>query len=116
MGARRGWGGPRWSVPALYLLLLGAFAAGIWGSYRAVFPARDLHRVTGVFEARAGETMILVRHDAVPGLMEEMPSMLFFAESRELVDRAQLAQGDRIRFTVRRTPDRLLVVEIQKIR
>jgi hypothetical protein len=106
----------RWGAPALYLVLLAAFAAGIWGSYRALFPARDLYRVTGVFAARAGDQMILVGHDAVPGLMDDMQSMLFFTESRELIDRAGLAPGDRVRFTIRKTPERLLVVEILKIR
>lgn len=106
----------RWRVPALFVLLLIAFGAGIWGSYRAVFPGKGLYRVTGVFESRAGETMILLRHDAVPGLMEEMSSMAFFVESRELLDRAALAPGDRVRFTIRQEPDRLLVVEIRKIR
>lgn len=111
-------GGPRrryWHAAALYLVLLAAFGVGLWASYRAVFPAPGLHRVTGVLEARSGETMILVRHDAVPGLMEAMPSMIFFVESKELLDRAGLAPGDRIRFTLRQTPDKLMVVEIRKI-
>lgn len=59
--------------------------------------------------------MILVRHEAVPGLMDEMSSMAFFVESKELLDRADLKPGDRVRFTIRQVPDRLLVVEIQKI-
>ena len=106
----------RWAVPALFVLLLAGFAAGIWGSYRAVFPGRGLYRVTGVLEARWGDTLILVKHDAVPGLMDEMTSMAFMVESRELLDRAGVAPGDRIRFTVRQMPDRLLVVEIQRTR
>jgi Cu/Ag efflux protein CusF len=60
--------------------------------------------------------MILVRHDSVPGLMREMRSMAFFAESKELLDRAGLQPGDRVRFTVRQLPDKLLVVEIRKLR
>ncbi len=107
---------PRWPVPVLFFVLLTAFAAGIWGSYRDVFPAKGLYRVTGVLENRWGETMILVKHDAVPGLMPEMSSMAFFAESKELLDRADLRPGDRVRFTIRQLPDKLLVIEIQKIR
>ncbi|HYB42042.1 MAG TPA: copper-binding protein [Candidatus Methylomirabilis sp.] len=103
-------------MPILFAVLLAAFAAGIWGSYREIFPGRGLYRVTGVFEDRWGETAILVRHEAVPGLMEEMPSMAFFSESRELLDRADLHSGDRIRFTVRQLPDKLVIVEIQKVR
>ena len=68
-----------------------------------------------MFAARAGDQMILVRHEAVPGLMDDMESMLFYTESKELIDRAALAPGDRVRFTVRKTPDKLLVVEIRKV-
>ncbi len=72
--------------------------------------------MTGVFEQRWGETMILVRHDSVPGLMREMRSMAVFTESKELLDRAALRPGDRVRLTVRQLPDKLLVVEIRKLR
>jgi hypothetical protein len=107
----------RWAVPVLFVLLLAGFAAGIWGSYRDNFPGKGLYRVTGVFVERAGETMILVRHDVVPGLMPQMNSMVFFAESREFVDRAELRPGDRVRLTVRPISDeRLVVVEIRKLR
>jgi hypothetical protein len=60
--------------------------------------------------------MILVRHEAVAGLMSDMESMLFFAETKELLDRAALSPGDHVRFTVRKTPDRLLIVDIQKVK
>ncbi len=96
--------------------LLVAFAAGIWGTYRDSFPAKGLYRVTGVFESRWGEIMILVKHDAVPGLMPEMSSMAFLAESRKLLDQAALRPGDRVRLTIRQLPDKLLVVEIRKLR
>jgi len=106
----------RWAAPALFVLLLLGFAVGIWGSYRATFPGRGLYRMTGVFEARWGEAMILVKHDAVPGLMNEMTAIALMLESRELLERAGVVPGDRVRFTVRQMPDHLLVVEIQKIR
>ena len=106
----------RWAVPFLFALLLVAFAAGIWGSYRESFPGKGLYRVSGVFETRAGDTLILVKHEAVPGLMQEMGSMALFAESREMLDRAELRPGERVRLTVRQLPDRLLIVEIQKVR
>ena len=98
------------------MLLLAGFAAGIWGTYRAAFPGRGLYRVTGVFEARGGPTLILIRHDKVAGFMEEMESMALFAESPALLDGVELARGDRVRVTVRQEKDRLVVVEIQKIR
>lgn len=108
---------PPWVVPLLFVVLLAGFAAGIWGTYRDSFPGKGLYRVTGLFESRVGESMMLVKHDVVPGLMPEMKLMAFVAESRELLDRASLQPGDRIRFTVRRLPDdTLVVVEIRKLR
>jgi len=109
----------RWAAPLLFGVLLAGFAAGIWGSYRQIFPAKGLHRVTGVFQGRAGDTVILVRHDAVTGLMDEMTSMAFFSDSRDFLDAADLHPGDRIRLTVREAPgerDKLVVVDIVKIR
>ena len=41
--------------------------------------------------------------------------MAFYAETKDLLDRAGLARGDRVRLTVRQLPDRYLVVEIRKI-
>lgn len=105
----------RFAAPAVFCLLLAAFAAGIWGSYRGAFPGPGLYRVTGRFEARWGETMMLVRHDAIPGLMDEMASMALLTESKEVLDRAALRPGERVRLTIRQTPDALLVVEIQKL-
>jgi hypothetical protein len=108
-------GTPRWAVPLLFVLLALSFAAGIWGTWRDVYPGRGLYRVTGVFVARGGDTLMLVDHDAAPGLMDEMSKMAFYAESKDLLDRAGLQRGDRVRLTVRQLPDRYLVVEIKKI-
>jgi hypothetical protein len=106
---------PRWAIPLLVGILLAVFAAGIWGSYRAAYPARGLYRVSGVFEARAGDALMIVRHEAVAGLMDEMQSMAFATESPALLDAARLAPGDRVRLTVRQERDRLVVVDIQKL-
>ena len=38
---------------------------------------------------------MLVKHDVVPGLMDEMQSMAIFADSRERLDGAGLSRGDR---------------------
>ena len=81
-----------------------------------MFPARGLYRVTGIFEARSGDTLMLVKHDVVPGFMDEMLSMAIFAESPALLDAAALVRGDRVRLTVRQEKDRLVAVEILKIR
>jgi hypothetical protein len=48
--------------------------------------------------------------------MDEMDSMVFQAESKDLLDRAKLLPGDRVRLTIRPTGDRLLLVDIQKIK
>lgn len=105
----------RWAVPLLFVLLLAGFAAGIWGSYREVYPGRGLFRVTGVFEGRGSDTLILVTHDAAPGVMDEMSRMAFYTETKEMLDSAGLHRGDRVRLTVRQLPERYLVVEIRKI-
>jgi hypothetical protein len=48
--------------------------------------------------------------------MDEMLSMAIFAESPALLDAAGLVRGDRVRLTVRQEKDRLVAVEILKIR
>ncbi|HTI56430.1 MAG TPA: hypothetical protein VMC04_19485 [Verrucomicrobiae bacterium] len=59
---------------------------------------------------------MLVKHDVVPGFMDEMQSMAIFAKSPGLLDAAALARGDRVRITVRQEKDRLVAVEILKVR
>lgn len=106
----------RWKVIALFVVLLGGLALGIWGTYRAVYPEKGVHRLTAVFQARAGETTILVGHEAVPALsMGVMELMSFDVESKAVLDGVPLTAGDRVRLTIRQTPDRLLVVKIQRI-
>ena len=81
---------PGWMVVALVVVALGAFGAGIWGTYRAMFPGGDLYRMTGVVEQLPGDGIVLVTHDAVSGLMGEMSSMALFAESKALLTEADL--------------------------
>ena len=101
---------------ALFAVLLLGFALGIWGSYRAVYPEKGVHRLTAIFQARAGEATILVGHEAIPALsMGSMELMAFDVESKALLDRAALKPGDRVRLTIRQTPDRLLVVKLDKV-
>ena len=101
--------------PAGLCLAAGGLRGGHLGSYRDVYPGRGLFRVTGVFEGRGSDTLILVSHDAAPGVMDEMSKMAFYAETKEMLDGAGLRRGDRVRLTVRQLPDRYLVVEIRKI-
>ena len=72
----------RWPAPLLFVLLLAGFAAGIWGSYRDVYPGKGLFRLTGIFEGRGTDTLILVSHDAAPGVMDEMRKMAFSPRPR----------------------------------
>ena len=105
-----------WKVVALFVVLLLGFALGIWGTYRAVYPEKGVRRLTAVFQARAGDTAILVRHEAIPALsMGSMELMAFDLESKALLDQAGLKPGDRVRLTIRQTPDRLLVVRIDRL-
>jgi len=55
-----------WVAPVLFVVLLVAFAAGIWGVYRAAYPGPGLHRVNGVYERRFTDLMISVRHEGIP--------------------------------------------------
>lgn len=48
--------------------------------------------------------------------MDEMESMALFAESTAALDAADLRRGDRVRVIVRQEKDRLVAVEIQKVR
>ncbi len=105
-----------WVAPLLFSVLLATFAAGIWGIYRSNFPGQGLYRASGVYETRFSDVMIVVKHERMPGLMDEMDSMVFQAESKDLLDRAKLLPGDRVRLTIRPTGDRLLLVDIQKIK
>ncbi len=59
---------------------------------------------------------MLVKHDVVPGLMDEMLSMAIFADSRERLDGAGLSRGERVRLTVRPEKERLVAIEILKVR
>ena len=104
-----------WVAPLLFVVLLAAFAAGIWGAYRAAFPGQGLHRVSGVYESRYTDRMISVRHERIPGVMDQMNFMVFTAESKELLDRGKIMPGDRVRLCLRSWPDGLLIVDIPKL-
>ncbi|MBI4588310.1 MAG: copper-binding protein [Candidatus Rokubacteria bacterium] len=106
----------RWKVIALFVVLLLGFALGIWGSYRAVYPEKGVHRVAAVFQARADDTTILIQHEAAPALaMGSMELMSFDVESKALLDQAGLKPGDRVRLTIRQIPHGLIVVKIDRI-
>ena len=66
-------------------------------------PPSDLH---------ATRPVIIIKHDPIHGLMDERMSMPFIAASTDLF--RGVTVGERIGFTLRETPDALLVVGIER--
>ena len=101
----------RWGVAALFVALLAAFAAGIWGT--VLRPAA--YEVRGTIAARPASNLILVNHDPVAGLGRgAMELMAVFAEPA-LLDAAGPKPGDRVRLAVRPAGDRLVLLRIEKL-
>ncbi len=101
----------RWLLGALFAVLLGAFAVGIWGT--VVRP--PAWEVRGEVVARPAPDMILVRHPAVAALgMEAMETMAVLAEPARL-DAAGVRPGDRVRMAVRRRGDEVVLIRIAKL-
>jgi Cu/Ag efflux protein CusF len=67
-------------------------------------PPSDLH---------ATRPVIVLQHDAIPGLMEQGMTMPFLVASTALFD--GIRPGDRISFGLRDVPDALLVVSIERL-
>jgi Cu/Ag efflux protein CusF len=68
-------------------------------------PPSDLH---------ATRPVIVLQHDAIPGLMEEAMTMPFIAASTALFRGHQT--GERVRFGLKDTPGALLVISIETVR
>jgi len=67
-------------------------------------PPSDLHAIRPV---------IVIRHEAIPGLMAEAMTMPFLAASAALFQ--GLRPGDRIAFRLKEVPDALLVISIERL-
>ena len=67
-------------------------------------PPSDLH---------ATRPVVVIQHEAIPGLMEDAMAMPFLVASTALFD--GLKPGDRIAFVLRDVPDALLVVSIEHL-
>lgn len=67
-------------------------------------PPSDLH---------ATRPVIVIRHDPIPGLMEEAMYMPFIVASPGLFE--SLRPGDRIAFGLKETPGALLVISIDRL-
>lgn len=94
----------------LFVVLVGLFAAGLWGT--VVRPAA--YEVRGEVVARAAPDLLLVRHQPVSG-MGAMEMMAVRAEAATL-DAARVAPGDRVRLAVRQAGDDVTLVWIEKLR
>lgn len=106
-------------LPVVALLLSLAAPAG---AQPAGPPAKPDWRGTGVILAllpapsdlHATRPVIVIRHDPIPGLMDESMSMPFIAATPTLF--ARLRPGDRIAFGLEETPGALLVISISRLR
>jgi len=106
-GARRA----RWAVVAVFVVLVAAFAAALWGT--VLRPAA--YEVRGEIVARPASNLILVRHDAVAALgMAPMELMAVLADPA-LLDAAGVRPGDRVRLAVRRRENDLTLVRVEKL-
>jgi Cu/Ag efflux protein CusF len=103
--------------PASALVLIAALV-----TTAAAQPARPDWRGTGVVVAvlpppsdlHATRPMIVLRHEAIPGLMAETMVMPFIAASVALLD--GLRPGDPVAFGLKKTSDALLVISIEQVR
>jgi hypothetical protein len=93
------------------VVLLVAFAAGIWGTLLRPAP----YEITGTFLDRPASNMILIRHEAAQPLgMGAMELMAVFGEPGQL-DAVPLSRGDRVRLAVRRRDGDLVLVRVEKL-
>ncbi len=67
-------------------------------------PPSDLH---------ATRPVIVLQHEAIPGLMEQAMAMPFLVTSPALFE--GIRPGDRITFGLREVPDALLVISIERV-
>ena len=102
----------RWVVAAVFVVLVAAFAAALWGT--VLRPAA--YEVRGQIVARPASNLILVRHDAVPALgMGSMELMAILADPA-LLDGSEVRPGDHVRLAVRRRDNDVTLLRIEKLR
>lgn len=99
-------------VIVLFVVLVGLFAAGLWGT--VVRPAA--FEVRGEVVARAAPDLLLVRHQPVSALGMGAMEMMAVRGSAATLDAARVAPGDRVRLAVRQDGDEVALVWIEKVR
>jgi len=101
---------PRWLLAVLFVALLAAFAAGIWGTILRP-PA---YEVRGTVVARPAPDLLLVRHEAVAALGMSAMELMAVAADPALLDAAAPRPGDRVTLAVRARGDRIVLLRITK--
>ena len=101
---------PRWVLVLLFLVLLGAFGAGIWGTLLRP-PA---YEVRGTIVARPAPDLILLRHEAVTALGMSAMELMGVSADPSLLDAAAPRPGDRVTLAVRQRSDRIVLLRITK--
>jgi hypothetical protein len=102
----------RIALAGSFLLLLIAFAAGLWGTL--IRPSA--YEVRGEVVARPAPDMILIKHDAVGPLGMGPMDLMAVVATPEALDAADPRPGDRVRLAVRSQGDRLVLVRIERLK
>ena len=99
-------------VIVLFVVLVGLFAAALWGT--VVRPAA--YEVRGEVVARAAPDLLLVRHQPVSRLGMGAMEMMAVRGTPATLDAARVAPGDRVRLAVRQAGDDVALVWIERLR
>ncbi len=101
-----------WLVTVVFSLLGIALGLGLWGS--VVHP--PAYELRAILVARPSPELILVRHDAVPGLGMGSMDLMAISVDANMVDRAQLRPGDHVRLGVKQRNETTVLLTIEKVR
>jgi hypothetical protein len=93
----------------LFLVLLIAFAVGLWGT--VVRP--PAYEVRGEVVARAAPDLLLIRHQAVTALGMGPMEMMAVRASPAALDAAPISPGARVRLAVRQQGDEIVLVWLE---
>ncbi|MGH7312762.1 MAG: copper-binding protein, partial [Candidatus Rokuibacteriota bacterium] len=104
---RRGW----LVLTALFAVLLGSLAIGIWGTI--LRPAA--YEVRGELVARPSANTILVRHDPIPALGMGAMELMAVHVDPAVFEASEARVGDRVRLAVRPVDDQLILVRIERL-
>ena len=74
------------------------------------------YEVRGVLVSRAAPGMIIVRHDAAPGLGMNAMDLMAITGDADAIDRAGVKPGDAVRLGVKPAGDELRLLRIEKAR